>query len=169
MNSIDLSSHRFSWIFIGFFRIRCLLKSKGVVGVILSGVWHCCGLRVDSIDANSNSWTLYLHTWVSREQHRLLTSGCGFHVVLVGYFRVHVCFYEPCIVCIDCMVPTFSGMYFTWFLMFRVWWEWALVPLIWRSSYCKRGVGGEFEKFAALYVGIQYPHGSRGLVDSAYL
>ena len=64
-------------------------------------------------------------TWVSSEQRPLNGSACGFCCLPVGNLRVHVCFWEACIVCNECMEPTISDMYFNWFSMFRVWWEWA--------------------------------------------
>jgi len=121
--------------------IRCLLESEGEVGDIFSAVWHWCSLWV-SIEAVHILWTFYLHTWVNTKLRPLLASGCGFRVVLVGNLRVHVCFWEPCIFWIEFMEPTTTCMYFTWFSMFRVWWEWALLPLMWWSSDCIGGVRG---------------------------
>lgn len=106
---------------------------------------HCCILKVQNIGAVKDFWTLYGHTWISRQQPWLLTCDCGFHVILVWNLRVWVYFLGPCIVCIDCMQPSFSGMCFTWYPMCTLWWEWALVLPMWMPSDCNRGVRCEFD------------------------
>lgn len=132
--------------------------------MIFGGVWLGCGLRVDIIHAESHVWTCSCTYGFCREDSLLFTCDCGFHVVLVGSLGVHVCL-EPCIVHVDCMEPTVSVLYFTWFSLSRVWWVWTFVTLMESFTDCKNGVRGEFDYLGNVLSWCRIYVDSRGIVD----